>query len=105
MFPMPPPIFTASAVMILPTLEERLFRTTLHSLFRPALKPKRAEVNPGAASHLLVYLELRGAAFVIDGVKGIVRAVWQGLVRDVYGVLSGRSGFRESIRRCLRFLS
>ena len=33
------------------------------------IEAEGAEVNPGAASHLLVYLELRGAAFVIDGVR------------------------------------
>ena len=54
---------------------------------------------------MLVYLELRGAAFVIDGVKGIVRAVWQGLVRDVYGVLSGRRDFGNPFGgACVSFL-
>ena len=69
------------------------------------IEAEGAEVNPGAASHLLVYLELRGAAFVIDGVKGIVRAVWQGLVRDVYGVLSGRRDFGNPFGgACVSFL-
>ena len=69
------------------------------------IEAEGAEVNPGAASHLLVYLELRGAAFVIDGVKGIVRAVWQGLVRDVYGVLSGRRNFGNPFGgACVSFL-
>ena len=42
----------------------------IHIFIVPAgIEAEGAEVNPGAASHLLVYLELRGAAFVIDGVK------------------------------------
>lgn len=51
-----------------------------------AVEVERAEIDPGAAAHLLVDMEGRGLAFVIDGVFGVIDALGQGLIAHIDGV-------------------
>ena len=47
-----------------------------------------AQINPGAATHLLVHTELGALATMPYGIQGIVDAVGQRLITDVDGITS-----------------
>ncbi len=61
------------------------------------------EVDPCAATHLLVYREIMAAVGCIDAVMGCICARWGARVADIYGVVAVRRYRRAPACLAIRF--